>query len=104
MPNRASPIGSDRERAYGVLEHLKRDGWIDRYIAAQHPGSGRWGFWVAPTPGTPDDERLYLLPREVHAFAQGIIVATERARKAFVAREFVEIASRARDTAKPAET
>jgi hypothetical protein len=81
---------TDRQRAYPVLSKLQEDGWIDRYIAAQHPISRRWGFKIAPTAQTPDDERYFLLPREALAFAEGIKVAAERARKAIVARDLVE--------------
>jgi hypothetical protein len=71
MPRRAAPIGSDRERAYRVLGDLKRDGWIERYIATQFP-SGRWGFRLTMHDGSD----FLMLPREVHAFSEGIKLAS----------------------------
>jgi hypothetical protein len=66
---------TDRERCYPILRKLRDAGWIDRYIAAQHPISKRWGFMIATTAETPDSERYFFLPREAIAFAEGIKVA-----------------------------
>jgi hypothetical protein len=60
---------------------------LHRRAASDFPA---WGFKIAPTAQTPDDERYFLLPREALAFAEGIKVAAERARKAIVARDLVE--------------
>lgn len=66
--SRAAPFGSDRERAYRVLGDLKREGRIASYIARQHPISKRWGFSVSTGEGDP----FFFLPREAHAFAEGV--------------------------------
>lgn len=68
---RAAPIGSPRQRAYHVLSVMQAAGWIEAYIATQFP-NGRWGFRLTLSDGS----EFLMLPREVHAFAEGIKVAS----------------------------